>query len=149
MQTFKYCYDNITVYGKNKSTTHGTVQGVNEETPGTAKGRKKSTTGRISGVGRTMNFEDQVTNECNSIRELLLRKNKAYGNSALEPVRVFSKATPTEQILVRIDDKLSRLQRGNPEDNEDTVQDLIGYLILLRISRLSDGDAILRTKGLL
>lgn len=39
---------------------------------------------------------------------MLLAKNAAYGNSALEPVRIFSKADPTEQIRVRIDDKLSR-----------------------------------------
>jgi len=82
-----------------------------------------------------MTFEEEVIKECNSVRDMLILKNKAYGNSALEPVRIFSKATSTEQILVRIDDKLSRLQRGKPEDNEDTVMDLIGYLILLRISK--------------
>ena len=41
---------------------------------------------------------DQVLQE---LREFLIAKNKAYGNSALKPVRVFSKASPVEQILVR------------------------------------------------
>ena len=40
---------------------------------------------------------------CDDIRDLLLEKNRAYGNSALEPIRVFSKASNCEQILVRID----------------------------------------------
>ena len=41
-----------------------------------------------------------------------------------------------EQILVRIDDKLSRISRGSGlvGDDEDVIQDLIGYLILLQIA---------------
>lgn len=75
-----------------------------------------------------------ISAECDALKALLLSKNKAYGNSALDPVRIFSKASPEEQILVRIDDKLSRLQRG-AEAGEDVVQDLIGYLVLLRVCR--------------
>lgn len=80
-------------------------------------------------------FRDEVTQQTAEIREMLIEKNKAYGNSALNPVRVFSKATPEEQLLVRIDDKLSRLQRGSEYAGEDTITDLIGYLILLKIAR--------------
>jgi len=69
---------------------------------------------------------------------MLLRKNRAYGNSALEPVRVFSKASPIEQILVRLDDKLSRLSRGSGPEMEDVEQDILGYLVLLRIARRSE-----------
>lgn len=78
-----------------------------------------------------------ISEECDSVRELLLRKNREYGNSAIEPMRVFSQASAVEQILVRIDDKLSRIrtvgERG--EIHEDTVQDLIGYLVLLRVAQ--------------
>lgn len=74
-----------------------------------------------------------IEQECDAIKKLLLEKNRAYGNSALNPIRVFSKADPVEQILVRIDDKLSRLSRGEAA-GEDVVKDLIGYLILLRIA---------------
>lgn len=38
-----------------------------------------------------------------------------------------------EQINVRIDDKLSRLARGNEYPGDDTELDLIGYLILKRV----------------
>ena len=80
-------------------------------------------------------FEAGLTNVLNSIRDLLLYKNKMYGNSALEPVRVFSKASPIEQINVRIDDKLSRIKSsGNSGSDEDTEWDLLGYLILKRVA---------------
>lgn len=72
---------------------------------------------------------------CEEIKEILLQKNAAYGDSALNPLRVFSKADPLEQINVRIDDKLSRLARGNSA-GEDTELDLIGYLILKRVAVL-------------
>lgn len=64
---------------------------------------------------------------------MLIEKNKAYGNSALDPVRVFSQADPAEQIRVRIDDKLSRLARGSAA-GEDALFDLIGYLFLLLVA---------------
>ncbi|ALJ19505.1 hypothetical protein AOA12_06125 [Microbacterium sp. No. 7] len=66
---------------------------------------------------------------------MLIEKNAAYGDSALDPVRIFSKAPADEQIRVRIDDKLSRLARGSEYPGDDTVMDLIGYLVLLIIAR--------------
>jgi hypothetical protein len=75
-----------------------------------------------------------IEEECDAIKELLLRKNQDYGNSALEPVRIFSDANPLEQINVRIDDKLSRIaNRKDKNFSEDTEKDLIGYLILKRV----------------
>jgi hypothetical protein len=81
-----------------------------------------------------MTTQEEIRHECEAIADLLVAKNKAYGDSALEPVRMFSKASTVEQLLVRIDDKLSRLARGHAA-GEDVEQDLIGYLILLRIAR--------------
>jgi len=75
-----------------------------------------------------------IADECEKIRDMLLAKSAAYGDSATSPMRIFSKANAEEQILVRIDDKLSRLARGS-EAGEDTVLDLIGYLVLLRVAR--------------
>jgi len=81
-----------------------------------------------------MNFEKDVTEVLDNLKAVLLVKNKKYGNSALEPIRVFSKASPTEQILVRLDDKLSRLANQQANEDEDVTLDLLGYLVLLRIS---------------
>ena len=76
---------------------------------------------------------DLIELECDAVKKLLLEKNAAYGDSAMNPLRVFSRADVVEQLKVRIDDKLSRMARGKP-DEEDIVLDLIGYLILLRIA---------------
>jgi superfamily I DNA/RNA helicase len=83
-----------------------------------------------------MTTQDEIATVCDAVKSLLLEKNRRYGNSALEPVRIFSKSDSIEQILVRIDDKLSRIQKGAGlfADNEDVIQDLIGYLILLKIA---------------
>jgi len=56
--------------------------------------------------------QELISAECREVERLLLAKNAAYGNSALQPVRIFSKADAVEQLRVRIDDKLSRLARG-------------------------------------
>jgi hypothetical protein len=78
-------------------------------------------------------FADRVRAETDAIARMLIEKNAAYGNSALDPLRVFSTAAAAEQIRVRIDDKLSRLARGSAA-GEDVILDLIGYLILLRMA---------------
>ena len=79
--------------------------------------------------------EMKISGVCDDIKELLIHKNRKYGNSALKPCRVFSKASPVEQLLVRIDDKLNRIMQGAGllAEDEDVVNDLIGYLVLLKI----------------
>lgn len=72
----------------------------------------------------------EITEVCKGIAKLLVDKNRKYGNSALCPVRVFSKASPLEQINVRIDDKLSRIRNEQADEDEDVTKDLCGYLIL-------------------
>ena len=89
----------------------------------------------------TMNeMELKISAVCDDIKELLIHKNRKYGNSALEPNRIFSKCSATEQLLVRIDDKLNRIMKGAGllATDEDVVNDLIGYLVLLKISMASD-----------
>lgn len=78
----------------------------------------------------------EIAAVCDDIKELLLAKNAKYGDSALNPSRIFSKASSVEQILVRIDDKLNRIQKGAGliGDDEDVINDLIGYLVLLKIA---------------
>jgi hypothetical protein len=85
----------------------------------------------------------QISTICDDIKELLLEKNRKYGDSALNPNRIFSKANAVEQILVRIDDKLNRIQKGAGllANDEDVVSDLIGYLVLLKIA-LKRADSV-------
>lgn len=79
-------------------------------------------------------FESLLTEEMNRIKTMLLLKNKSYGDSALNPVRIFSKAEAAEGIRVRIDDKLSRLARGSEYPGDNDVDDLLGYLFLYKIA---------------
>jgi len=79
-------------------------------------------------------FKKELTSVLIEIEELLIAKNKAYGDSALDPVRIFSKSDIIEQLNVRIDDKLSRLKRGS-DAGEDVILDLLGYLLIYRIQQ--------------
>lgn len=82
-----------------------------------------------------MNTQNEICKVCDEIKALLLEKNLKYGDSAINPQRVFSRASSVEQLNVRIDDKLSRIKEsGTISVDEDTLQDLIGYLVLLRIA---------------
>jgi len=71
------------------------------------------------------------------LKKFLLEKNKRYGNSALEPINVFTKHASKDDdtlngLLSRLDDKLSRIKNADFLKKNDTV-DLTGYLILLCI----------------
>jgi len=85
-------------------------------------------------------MKERISDELQKIETFLHDKNDAYGNSALDPVRVFSRTDTAEQLRVRIDDKLSRLMRGGEYPGDDTVLDLVGYLVLLRIAERSDAE---------
>lgn len=79
----------------------------------------------------------KIITECLDTAEMLIGKNISYGNSALEPIRIFSKADSKEQIRVRIDDKLNRIQNDQAFPGDNDIDDLIGYLILLKIANKS------------
>jgi DNA-directed RNA polymerase specialized sigma24 family protein len=83
----------------------------------------------------TISSADLIKNQCDIISQMLVAKNEQYGDSVFKPMRIFSKVDATQQLRVRIDDKISRLIRGNDsiESDEDIIDDLIGYLILLKI----------------
>lgn len=76
-----------------------------------------------------------ILNECNRLAGMLIEKNRSYGNSALDPVRIFSQANNIEQLKVRLDDKLSRFARGKEYQGDNDLDDLMGYLVLLSIAQ--------------
>ena len=85
----------------------------------------------------------EIARVCEQVKNLLLEKNLKYGDSALTPIRVLSNASPIEQLLVRIDDKLNRIKQGKNliHDDEDVVMDLIGYFVLLKIAIEKDSES--------
>jgi len=83
-----------------------------------------------------MNTSNKIKSKCKDLEDLLLSKNAKYGDSALDPLNIFSEANAVAGIKMRIDDKLKRIKNAGLIDaTEDTLQDLAGYLILLMIAR--------------
>jgi hypothetical protein len=110
----------------------------------------------VHGVVAELRWDDapsavDIVHACLETAQMLVAKNKSYGDSALKPLRVFSRATAIEQIYVRLDDKLSRLSRGRGEETEDVEADILGYLILLRVAkkRRSEGGRMSISAGML
>jgi hypothetical protein len=83
----------------------------------------------------SLKTQEDISRVSNQVSDMLIAKNKSYGDSALHPNRIFSKSDTVEQILVRIDDKLSRIQNGHDWPGDNDIDDLIGYLILLKIAK--------------
>ena len=77
----------------------------------------------------------KILNTCLEVAQMLIEKNISYGNSALEPARIFSTADSTEQLKVRIDDKLNRVKNNQGYAGDNDIDDLIGYLILYKIAK--------------
>lgn len=84
--------------------------------------------------------EELIIFECEALKHMLLSKNAAYGDAVHQRGPLFD-VDPILGIQARINDKLRRLQNKGINDlTEDSISDLIGYLIHLRI-------AMLRTKN--
>lgn len=88
---------------------------------------------------RDIDTASRIIEQCEQIKQMLLDKNRAYGDSAMKPINLFAKGVAAQQLSVRIDDKLSRIQRGDEYPGDDTILDLIGYLVLYRIARQKEG----------
>jgi len=87
----------------------------------------------------TKTYEDlssieKIVLECEEIKNLLLSKNAAYGDAVHQPGPLFN-IEPVLGIQARINDKLRRIQNiGITDKTEDSITDLIGYLIHLKIA---------------
>jgi hypothetical protein len=81
-----------------------------------------------------------IGNVCDGIKDMLIKKNQSYGDSAVDPIRIFSKSDNLEQIKVRIDDKLSRISRGSEFYGDNDLDDLIGYLVLFKVAKVLNNE---------
>ena len=81
-----------------------------------------------------LDTQEKIDFVCNSLAHFLKEKNKNYGDSALIPKNIFYKGESTNSILIRLDDKLSRIQNGTELRKNDIV-DILGYGILLLIDK--------------
>tara|TARA_B100000427_G_scaffold24823_2_gene18426 strand:+ start:24733 stop:25014 length:282 start_codon:yes stop_codon:yes gene_type:complete len=86
------------------------------------------------------NFSKHLSSVLSELRELLMQRHRHHGDSAFNPVAVFHKGSAEERLRVMLDYKLTRFSGGSKALEEENINDLIGYLILLKISRRQQGD---------
>ncbi len=122
--------------------------------------------GKMPKIHRTLDdaYDDELTMTQRAIEKVgkslidfVIGKNKNYGNSALEPLEIFSKhITSVDEndaeltfagniieenkrrrslnlMLTRLDDKLSRIKNAK-ELRKNDVSDILGYLILVCVN---------------
>lgn len=128
-------YELELISGNSEEATHNRAKSFTETVSDFSSAVSHENIESISRLGDALgisSFEQNVRRITGQIADLLIAKNKQYSNSALDPIRVFSKANRTEQLKVRADDKLSRIRNG--DTSEDAVLDLCGYMILMKIA---------------
>lgn len=79
------------------------------------------------------NTQERIIEVTTAMQELLLEKNKRYGDSAINPKKRFSKLGGSEGIKIRLDDKMNRIENSG-ELRVNDVCDMIGYLHLYLVS---------------
>mgnify|MGYP003136752952 CR=1 FL=1 len=80
-------------------------------------------------------IKEDIIRICENTKKLLIKKNKAYGNSAINPIGVFGDGDAIKALGARMDDKLMRIKSlGVNESSIDTLYDLHGYITLLIIA---------------
>lgn len=86
-----------------------------------------------------MNTEKIIKEVITEVKDLLIEKNRAYGDSAINPSKVFSNGDALDSLGARIDDKLMRIKNvGINDETEDTLIDLIGYLVLYKVALIKE-----------
>lgn len=79
--------------------------------------------------------QQKIIDVLEGMKRLLLYKNSKYGDSAINPKKIFYKGDSTNSILIRLDDKLGRVMSNKDEKPRvNDVADIIGYCTLLLIS---------------
>ena len=81
-----------------------------------------------------MSTQERIVEVTDAMQQVLLEKNKRYGDSAITPKRRFSKLDSTQGILIRLDDKMNRIESSDELRTND-ICNMIGYLNLLLIAK--------------
>lgn len=73
---------------------------------------------------------EDLLNFCVKLGEFIQEKNRRYGNSVGKPLQVFYRGDAEQQMLSRIDEKISRI-KNSEELRQNDVVDLMGHLAIL------------------
>ena len=80
-------------------------------------------------------FETRVRDLLWQIGDMLIAENRAYSKSAVNPVRIFSRAHPLDQIMTRIDDKLACFRHAKVWPGDDNIDELICHLVDYKVAK--------------
>jgi hypothetical protein len=83
---------------------------------------------------QAIDTERMITEECRMLENTLISKNRKYGNTATREGYPFA-LDPVVAIKARLNDKIGRLAMDHNDEDEDILQDILGYIILLRIAK--------------
>ena len=86
-------------------------------------------------------MQEEIKKKCDEIRDLLLEKNIAYGNSVFDKGLLFE-VDPMYAIQARINDKLNRIKSKETYMSENDLMDVTGYFILLQVLRSKMDDKV-------
>ena len=79
--------------------------------------------------------QERIAEILEAMKDLLLYKNQKYGDSAINPKKIFYKGDSTNSILIRLDDKLGRIiSNAEEKPRINDIADILGYCTLLLIS---------------
>jgi hypothetical protein len=79
---------------------------------------------------------DAIARVCDNLRDLLLEKNRRYGDSALKPVGIFTahNESALAGLYARLDDKLARIAHAE-EVRKNDVADAMGCMVLVCVAQ--------------
>lgn len=99
------------------------------------EGRNWESSNGIDWTEKATDTQQKLIDVLDGMKSLLLYKNRKYGDSAINPKKIFYKGDSTNSILIRLDDKIGRVM-SNPDDKPrvNDVADIIGYCTLLLVS---------------
>lgn len=81
-----------------------------------------------------MTTQEKIDLVCGNFAKFLKEKNRRYGDSAISPMKIFSKSEAGSQICNRLDDKLGRI-KNSTELKKNDCSDILGYMVLLMIEK--------------
>jgi predicted NAD-dependent protein-ADP-ribosyltransferase YbiA (DUF1768 family) len=77
-----------------------------------------------------LEMKDRIHELFKNFDEFLVEKNRRYGNSVGQKQGTFFKGGNLDGILIRMDDKLSRIRNNPGEPRRNDFMDLMGYIAL-------------------
>jgi hypothetical protein len=90
----------------------------------------------IEDTKTTLDTQQKIDRLFFNFSEFLKEKNKRYGDSVINPVKIFSKVEPSNKACIRLDEKLQRIINNDiGELRKNDVADTFGYIALLMIDK--------------